>query len=38
MEKALPIGIDNFSNIINDEFYYVYKTKAIEELLDSRGE
>ncbi len=38
MEKVLPIGIDNFSNIINDEFYYVDKTKAIEELLDSRGE
>ena len=38
MEKVLPIGIDNFSNIINDEFYYVHKTKAIEELLDSRGE
>ena len=37
MKKVLPIGIDNFSNIINDEFYYVDKTKAIEELLDSRG-
>ena len=37
MEKVLPIGIDNFSNIINDEFYYVDKTKAIEEILDTQS-
>ncbi len=35
--KALPIGIENFWNIITDDYYYVDKTKIIEELLDNKG-
>ena len=32
--KKLPIGRDNFKDIIEGDFYYVDKTKIIEELLD----
>ena len=31
--KKLPIGRDNFKDIIEGDFYYVDKTKIIEELL-----
>ena len=37
MKRKIPIGIDNFSNIINDNSYYVDKTKAIEEILDTQS-
>ena len=33
--KKLPIGRDNFKDIIEGNFYYVDKTKIIEELLDN---
>jgi len=36
MKKSLPIGEDNFENIITNDCYYVDKTKAIEEILDSK--
>ncbi len=32
--KKLPIGRDNFKDIIEGDFYYVDKTKIIEELID----
>lgn len=36
--KRLPIGVDNFEKMINEELYYVDKTLFIKELLDKRGE
>ena len=33
--KPLPIGRDNFQQIIENNCYYVDKTKLIEELLDT---
>ena len=32
--KKIPIGRDNFKDIIEGDFYYVDKTKIIEELLE----
>ena len=32
--KKLPIGRDNFKQIIEGKFYYVNKTKMIEDLLE----
>lgn len=32
--KKIPIGRDNFKDIIEQDFYYVDKTKLIEELLE----
>ena len=32
--KKIPIGRDNFKDIIEGDFYYVDKTKVIEEILD----
>ena len=34
-KKKLPVGIESFSEIRQDNFYYVDKTKLIEELLDN---
>ena len=36
--KKLPIGIENFSKIREDDFYYVDKTGLIEKLLNNWGE
>ena len=36
--KKLPVGIDNFSKIREDDFYYVDKTGLIEMLLENWGE
>lgn len=33
-KKRLPIGIDDFKTIIEENYYYVDKTKMIEELLN----
>lgn len=35
--KPLPIGIDNFEEIIKKDYYYVDKTIFIKELLDMKG-
>ena len=35
--KFLPIGIENFKEIITEGFYYVDKTKLIKELLSHRA-
>ncbi|MBO5372646.1 MAG: AAA family ATPase [Lachnospiraceae bacterium] len=38
MNKALPIGYEDFRKILNKNLYYVDKTEMIKELLDDRGE
>ena len=35
--KKLPVGIENFEEMINKEYYYVDKTLFIKELLDKMG-
>lgn len=37
MRKALPIGVDNFENLITDGYYYIDKTLFIKELSDLKG-
>ena len=37
MKKALPIGVDNFEDILKTGYYYVDKTMLIKELLDLKG-
>ena len=34
MKKKLPIGISNFKEIIEDEYYYFDKTEFIENLFE----
>ena len=36
-KKMLPIGIEDFTEIRKDEFYYIDKTGMIGELLDNQG-
>ena len=36
--KPLPIGVDDFKKLINENYYYVDKTLLIKELLDNKGE
>ena len=35
--KAIPIGVDNFKEIIENDYYYVDKSKAIEDLLTNKA-
>lgn len=37
MKKALPIGVENFEDIVRSGYYYVDKTLFIKELLDLKG-
>lgn len=37
-QLKLPVGIDSFEDIRRDEFYYVDKTKFVEQLLENWGE
>ncbi len=37
MNKPLPIGIDNFKRLIDDNYYFVDKTLFIKDLLDNKG-
>ena len=37
-EQKLPVGIDNFEKIRKEKFYYVDKTKLIEQILEQWGE
>ncbi len=37
MEKALPVGVENFEDIVKSGYYYVDKTMLIKELLDLKG-
>ena len=34
--KPLPIGYENFQNIIDEGYYYVDKTSFVKELLDQK--
>ena len=36
--RALPIGIDNFEKLIENEYYYVDKTLLIKDLLDNKAD
>ena len=36
-KKRLPVGLENFEQIINDNYYYVDKTGMISELLRNGG-
>ena len=38
MKKPLPIGIDDFKKLRDNDFYYTDKTLFIKELLDKRSE
>ncbi len=38
IKKPLPIGVDNFEKIIEENYYYIDKTLLIKELLDKKGE
>ena len=35
--KPIPIGIDNFKEIIENDYYYIDKSKAIEDLLTNKA-
>ena len=37
MKKALPVGVENFEDIIKSDYYYVDKTMFIKEMLDLKG-
>lgn len=37
MKKALPIGVENFKDIVKTGYYFVDKTLFIKELLDLKG-
>ena len=36
-QLKLPVGIDSFEEIRKSEFYYVDKTKLVEQLLENWG-
>jgi len=37
-QRPLPVGIDDFGKIIDNDYYYIDKTRFIKELLDKKGE
>lgn len=37
MKKAIPIGVDDFAEMITNGYYYVDKTMLVKELLDLKG-
>ena len=37
MKKALPVGVENFEDMVKTGYYYVDKTLFIKELLDRKG-
>ena len=37
MKKALPVGVENFEDIVKSGYYYVDKTMFIKEILDLKG-
>ena len=38
MEKSIGIGIENFKKVINENCYYIDKTKWIEEIIKDKSE
>ena len=37
MKKSLPVGVENFKDIVESGYYYIDKSLFIKELLDMRG-
>ncbi|WP_297599253.1 AAA family ATPase [uncultured Cetobacterium sp.] len=37
MKKRLPIVVSDFKELINDNYYYIDKTKLIVEALEKRS-
>lgn len=37
LKKALPVGVENFEDMVKSGYYYVDKTMLIKELLDLKG-
>lgn len=37
MKKALPVGVENFEDMVKSGYYYVDKTMLIKELMDLKG-
>ena len=37
MKKPLPVGVENFEDMVTSGYYYVDKTMFIKELLDLKG-
>ncbi len=37
MKKQLPIGYDNFQELISNDLYYIDKTLIIKDILDKKG-
>ena len=35
--KPLPIGVDDFEDLISHDYYYVDKTLFMKDLLDRKG-
>lgn len=37
MNKAIPVGVDDFKDIITNDYYYVDKTLLIRDMIDLKG-
>lgn len=37
-KKALPVGVDDFKKIIEEDYYYVDKSRLIEDILTNKAE
>ena len=37
MQKSIGIGVENFKEVINENCYYVDKTKYIEDILKDKS-
>ena len=37
MKKALPIGVEDFKDMLESDYYYIDKSLFIKELLDMKG-
>ena len=35
--KPLPIGVEDFKRLVDNEYYFVDKTLMIKELLENKG-
>ena len=38
MKRPLPVGVENFSDMVRNQYYYIDKTLLIKELLDLKGQ
>ena len=36
-DRAIPIGIENYKEILEKEYYYIDKTPFLKEILDKKG-